>query len=240
MRASSRIIGSKSSSSQSDPLWSRVVVLTQGGSITNSSSITSITNVSSTTESTIKPTGSAGSILTGNNKRLDYANTSWLNDFSQGYTYEGYFYFPAFVADGSGTNYFMSRWNSSSYWQTAFLTNSNGTVFWVFRQNNTGTNIISTTTSVALSVNTWTHLAFSISGTGSSGTARIYVDGIERASQAYSADLNTNNSDQFSIGWKKDSNTYFANNFYVDGLRLTAATRYSANFTPPSLPLPTS
>jgi hypothetical protein len=239
MRASSRIIGTKSSGSQSDPLWSRVVVLTQGGVESNISTQSTYSDVSATPEFTIKPTGSAGSILVGTNRRIDYSNNGLFNDFSQGYTYEGYFYFNSLTADGSGTNYFMSRWNNSSYWQTSFLTKS-GPIGWAFRQNNTASDLISLTTSSSISVNTWNHIAFSIIGNGSSGTAKIYLNGVESASQTYNAALNTNNSDQFSIAWKKDSNTYYGANFYVDGLRLTAATRYSSNFTPPSLPLPTS
>ncbi len=93
------------------------------------------------------------------------------------------------------------------------------------------TALLTSTTSVPL--NTWTHLAVSVAKVGSTYTVRMFVNGTLEAS---TTTTNTNMSlrsaaQNASIGLH-DSGGFSGLNDYIDGYRITAATRYTANFTP--------
>ena len=93
----------------------------------------------------------------------------------------------------------------------------------------------------AISTNVWTHIA----ATRSSGTLRLFVNGIAVASQASTKDENYALC-PFQVGTQYvaqyggfgSSNTTL--NGYIDDLRITKGlARYTANFTPPTAALPT-
>jgi hypothetical protein len=86
------------------------------------------------------------------------------------------------------------------------------------------------TASSAFSLNAWSHWAF----VRSSGTFKIYVDGVEKASASNSLDF-TFNSEPIRIG---DWDTGGGNGHigYLDELRMSNNARYTAAFTAPTAP----
>ena len=89
-----------------------------------------------------------------------------------------------------------------------------------------------TTTSTASSIfslNAWSHWAF----VRNSGTLKIYIDGVERASAANSLDF-TFYSEPLRIGdWGDGSGNSFSGN--LDEIRISDVARYTATFTPPTV-----
>lgn len=99
--------------------------------------------------------------------------------------------------------------------------------------------IFGSTTSLAggsVSLNTWTHIAFTRSGT----TAEGFVDGVSAVTGTLSRNLTANTS--IHIGARNFSSSlgdYF--NGHIDEFRLTkGVNRYPAAFTPPTAPFPDS
>jgi hypothetical protein len=86
------------------------------------------------------------------------------------------------------------------------------------------------TASSAYTASTWSHWAF----VRSSGTLKIYVDGVEKASASNSLDF-TFNSEPIRIGdWGAGStNSHIG---YLDELRMSNTARYTAAFTAPTEP----
>ena len=86
----------------------------------------------------------------------------------------------------------------------------------------------------AVSLNTWTHIAF----VRSSSTMNIYINGILDTSASMSDNLS--NATGFAIGrdYYNLSQEYYTG--YLQDLRITKGyARYTSNFTPPSAALPT-
>jgi len=83
------------------------------------------------------------------------------------------------------------------------------------------------TSGVTLTTNTWYHLAF----TYSAGVGKIYVDGVERASETLVTDAMYEVTTPFTIG--QTQSTGF--NGYVDELRVSKTVRYTAAFTPTTI-----
>jgi hypothetical protein len=87
--------------------------------------------------------------------------------------------------------------------QRSFLTmlDSTGKAEFYLSSAGTSASVVSAQTAESLiSTNTWTHLAFVYDDV----TMKIYVNGVERASQAYTAGI-FNSSAQFQIGFRADS-----------------------------------
>jgi hypothetical protein len=82
-------------------------------------------------------------------------------------------------------------------------------------------------------LNTWTHVAWVRSGSGSNNCT-LYLNGVSVATSTYTGtlNLNTTNSNTYigKNGW--DASYLFTG--YLDDLRITLAARYKANFTPPT------
>ena len=93
------------------------------------------------------------------------------------------------------------------------------------------------TSGVTFSQNTWYHLAVS----RSSGTLRIFVDGVQRASASNTQSYNMVNS-FFAIGARQNTTNVFGPgqtfNGHIDDLRITLGqARYTSAFTPPTAEL---
>ena len=87
------------------------------------------------------------------------------------------------------------------------------------------------TGSGAVSANTWYHIAVC----RASGTTKLFLDGVEKSSQA-----DSHNYPTAGIGFGSFSlaNSFFYNGFF-DDIRITkGVARYTANFTPPTAPFP--
>jgi hypothetical protein len=108
-----------------------------------------------------------------------------------------------------------------------FYNGSTRTVNW---QNIFPSVTTTSTASAIFSLNTWSHWAF----VRSSGTFKIYIDGVERASASNSLDF-TFNSEPIRIG---DWDTGGGNGHigYLDEIRMSNSARYTANFTPATAP----
>jgi hypothetical protein len=83
------------------------------------------------------------------------------------------------------------------------------------------------TANSVISLNTWTHVAITVSN----GTGRIFVNGINVGESANAAP--TASTVTFKIGSTNGSAWFFAG--YIDDFRVTVGvSRYTANFTPPT------
>lgn len=103
------------------------------------------------------------------------------------------------------------------------------TVMGVYGDNG-GVNIA--TSGITLSDATWRHIAVVRNGT----TAKIYIDGTERASGIWANNLTANN---LFLGAYYNGTTTNTMNGYMDELRITrGVARYTTNFTPPSSEFP--
>jgi hypothetical protein len=102
--------------------------------------------------------------------------------------------------------------------------NMNGGLIAILENNIVGSN------TAVLGTNTWFHIAL----TRSSGTVRLFFNGNVHASIANTSNLTASN---LVVGGYYD--TTFLYDGYIDDLRITkGVARYTANFTPPTLPFP--
>ena len=85
------------------------------------------------------------------------------------------------------------------------------------------------TTSTAIPVNTWTHLAF----VNNAGSLTIYINGVSSATGSISGSPQINTSVPLLIGNTNGTST----NFYMSNLRITNTAVYTSGFTPPTAPL---
>jgi hypothetical protein len=90
--------------------------------------------------------------------------------------------------------------------------------------------LIGTTT---VATGTWYHLAFVRNGT----SVKLYVNGVEEASNTLSANFNIDvgdTTDSWVGGTAFGTDSYY--NGYIDELRVSNTARYTANFTPSTTP----
>lgn len=91
--------------------------------------------------------------------------------------------------------------------------------------------------STAIALNTWYHVAIVRSGT----TITMYLDGVSVGSAAVSTNSLNDNAGKLYIGAAQNESTSDDWNGWLGPLRITkGVARYTANFTPPTLPYPTS
>ena len=96
-----------------DPFFDRVIILLQNGSYSNLGSLggTAINNSTSASTSTKLSTSTASTNFGNGTGSVEIPYNVAMNDFSQGMTYEGYFYFTS--ATPPGSVYFFGRWNTT-------------------------------------------------------------------------------------------------------------------------------
>jgi len=126
----------------------------------------------------------------------------------------------SFNNNGTFQNLYSQRESSFSNFSLGLL-NANTIVV-----NYNASNILTYTTA-SLPINTWRHVAISRVG----GTLRMFVDGANVASTAFTSSLTANNPPRIGsdfIGF----NTAFSG--YMDNIRITKAGRYATDFTPQS------
>jgi hypothetical protein len=149
--------------------------------------------------------------------QLVYADDPDLDIGTGDFTYE------CFVRlNSTGTVYYIAKANGTNTPRWAFGSYLNGLAWYV-----NGSPVL---TGGALSTGVWMHIAAARSWS----TLKLFLDGVEVASGTDSNDYT--NSDRLSIGSDQTGGT--AMNGYVDELRITAAARYTANFTPPTSAFP--
>ena len=169
----------------------------------------------------------------GNGDALSVAGLSSLSQFTMlgvVATYECWLYLNSLP--GSRSFLFGSFGTGDSGWTVDI--NSSGNIF---ISRNTGG--LTLTLSSAFTTGSWQHLAVVSNGT----TIVVYRNGISVASVAASNDLDgrgaiTSVTQDFRIGARRVANELPLNG-YIDDLRITnGVARYTANFTPPTLPFP--
>jgi hypothetical protein len=102
-----------------------------------------------------------------------------------------------------------------------------------------GSQVLTITSPVGLSLNTWQHVAISYDKT--SETLRMFIDGALVASgQKPSGGVWGYRTDGMRIGNYADNGNAATRGVagFIDEFRITAATRYTANFTPPTAAFP--
>jgi len=207
-----------------DPYYSAVSLLLHfngaNGSTTftdSSSNNLTVTPTNATISTTQSKFGGASGSFNGTNAFLSPGSASASQfDFGTGdFTVEGWFYFNSF----GGANY--APLFANSY---LFYVGASGEVL-VFN----GSSNVVTGTAGDVSLNSWTHIAYSRSGS----TLRVFVNGTQKASATVSASIGTSASNY--IG--RYGSVYL--NAYIDEIRVTVGlARYTANFTVPSAPFP--
>jgi hypothetical protein len=176
----------------------------------------------------VKKYGTGSIAFDGNGDYL-YINPSNNLPFLYGsgdFTVEAFIY-PTGV---SGYQYICSVWgivgqSDATYSSWQLRTNS-ANLEVVLQSGGTTTAITGSGTS--LTANTWQHVAVS----RGSNTVKLFINGTQVASQAYSSTLNSPAS-AFVVGVQLSNNNTFTG--YIDDLRITkGVARYTGNFTPPT------
>lgn len=225
------ILAAKKGSGPSDPDFSKVVLLLHGDAtpFTDSSSIgNTITNSAATLDTTTKKFG-AGSI------NLSSASSATLSmSTGSALSLTGDFTIETWVNITSNTSYpgifSNGEYNSSCQVYAGFGATSNP-VLYMGSPAGWG---LSLTTSSSIGTGTWTHIAYTASGT----TFSIWVNGTQAATQTASF-TRVNPSATTVIG-----KAYPAQNLYyldgkLDDLRVTKGlARYTSTFTVPSSAFP--
>ena len=152
-----------------------------------------------------------------------------LGGTSRPFTIEAWTYPTSFatnvtIAERGGGN---ANWTSTTGIQyTWFFKNADSKMYWQFYAG--GTSVNSMSSSVTISLNTWTHVAVSYDGT----TTYLFVNGVQVGTSTSSYTL-PSAPNQMRVGAETDgSNPFFG---YIDDLRITqGVARYTTNFTPPT------
>lgn len=213
-----------------DPLWASVLMLlksrTPAGSVIfddvspYARVLTPVGNVKSST-STIK-WNPASMEFDGSGDQITIPNTVETRFGTRDYTIDFWVY-PRVV------NNFQHIYQSANF-ETGQLNvriTSTGLVQ-VF--HNTGIGTLNLSSSVALAINTWAYVEVS----RIAGTTRIFINGILRGSAATAYNVNSATG-LIRLGSRNDTASFQFNGF-LDELRVTAAGRNSANYTPPTGP----
>jgi hypothetical protein len=214
-----------------DPYFSSVVLLLNGDTITDLSSIPRpITNSGSVSINTSNKKYGTGSMsFNGSSQALLIAATPQFNFSTNNFTIECWFNQTSKLSSYPCLINFNGPWGSGVF---EFQVNTNDVGNKVcFSINNGGGNILTSTTNPTFG--TWYHAAVVKDGS----TLRLFVNGIQEASATYTNDINLSMNTTANVGGISDK--YF--NGYIDDLRITKGiARYTSNFTPPTAPLPTS
>lgn len=223
-----------------DPDFKNVTVLlhgdgTNGGQnntfIDSSSNNFAITRNGNVSQGTFSPYGNRWSnYFDGSGDYLSVArSTSFLPVANENFTIEAFVYLTAtpgaqtsIIAGlgelGTDADWFF--WINSSL-QVAFYINTLGTSF--------------TNTTTPLTLNTWTHVAVSRSGTGSNNL-KVFVNGVGQSFTSNSTTVGTGNR-ALTIGSDQNGDEGLLTG-YISNLRIIKGTAvYTGNFTPATEPL---
>lgn len=215
-----------------DAMFSSVLMLLHGDGANGSTTFTDSSSYGRTiaisggspTNSTVQKRVGTGSIyggtaateLTTSESGSEWNQDSWTLDFhyrrSSDGNYHGFFYFNAnliFRLDGAS--------GGATYRGRLLLD---------------GATLLTSTTAATL--DTWRHFEVSVSRSGATRTVRIFVDGVlEATTTSTNANLGlAAGGGVLSVG-RHDNGGFAGLHGYLDGWRLTAGVRHTANFTPP-------
>lgn len=169
--------------------------------------------------------GGASALFDGSGDYLNTAVYSDLNSASSDVTWECWIY----VNNVTGAKIVMG--GRYDYEPLIYLSGS--TLRLYLSSNGTSWNLVNGATFGTLAINTWYHIAFVRNGT----TVKTYRDGVEQSSTAVSTTaIWWTSTPQLYIGCIDPtlSNAFW--NGYIDEVRISSTARYTAAFTPLSIP----
>ncbi|MEK7144773.1 MAG: LamG domain-containing protein [Patescibacteria group bacterium] len=215
-----------------DPYWRNVVLLAGNNNGTASSTTfidqsTSRHKLSASGnaqwDALYAPTGLGSSVLfDGSGDLLSVSNDTSLN-LTTPFTFEAWVY----ITDSTHENDIVNRTNNNSYFALVINTTTRKLQSVV---GNGSAWFVNHTSASAISLNTWTHIAFSWDGT----TYRSFINGTKDG-ETTSSTAPSNPATALLIG--SFTTRYYQGN--IASVRLTnGVARYTANFTPPTLGLP--
>jgi hypothetical protein len=219
-----------------DPYYSAVSLMlsmdgTNGSTTFTDSSLNAltVTPTSATISTTQSKYGGASLALNGTNSLVSIADSSLLEFGSGDFTVEAWIY----PTSNSGMRTIFSKTVNGT--SPLLFTVNGGNVVYYLSSTGTTHNIASGVSVGSVSLNTWSHVAISRSGS----TVRAFVNGTAGTSTTTSASL-VDNTGLVRIGSNFYVNPveYFSG--YIDDLRISRFARYVSNFTPPTAALPTT
>jgi hypothetical protein len=169
--------------------------------------------------------GGSSALFDGNGDYLSSSITQaiGLSDF----TVEAWIRVASFASDGE--IFCIGNISNTAQFDLVFEYKTNGALRGSI-QNGSGTAQVDMTTSASLiALNTWTHVAFTASGS----TAKLWIDGVERLSSTISGTRVQSRTD-CRVGHLATAVTRFFNG-HIDDLRVTkGVARYTSNFPVPT------
>jgi hypothetical protein len=165
----------------------------------------------------------------GTGDYLSVPTTPALGFGTGDYTIEFYMYLTASPASSSKYTLLDFRTAANAQAHTCYVLNSAGTLYLGFYNGSADT----TSSSQPVTLNNWVHCVW----TRSSGVLKIFVNGVQAYSASMTADYTSTRP--LTIGAPPGGGSEFLFGYIAD-LRITKAARYTANFTPPTAPLPTA
>lgn len=179
------------------------------------------TKGSTKSSTTVTKYGDTSMYFDGTSDTVAHAYNTGIVQFGTGdFTVEMWIYLPVPLASSGRVLGFT---NASATTVGRLQQAQDQGIQWIDASNLGG---FGTGANIQLSQNTWTHVAFSRSGT----TLRYFKDGVQVASGTDTSSYNTRN---FSVGGQHDDNWRIT--AYISDLRITrGVARYTANFTPPT------
>lgn len=221
----------RNEAANTDPYWANVVLL--AGNENGANATTSFTDQSGSAHTLTAtgniqwstsqyPTGMTSSILCDGTG--DYLGVATSADWSFGtgdFTVE-------FMVRKAGGNSAMTGWatNGTYSWTPIFFS---GQLYW---QINVETTNLYSRAATSVEDSAWHHIAVTRTGT----TNRMFFDGVKQG-----ADVSDSNDYSKQDMNRLFSDATYALNGYVSNFRITkGVARYTTNFTPPTLPMPTS
>jgi hypothetical protein len=173
----------------------------------------------------VKKYGTGSMAFDGTGDWLLGPNTTVQQLAAGDFTIEGWVYLNAIgVAYG-----IVSKGAAATGWSVN-ITSGNKLQFSYTASNLTG--------ATSLAASTWYYVTVVRSGSAT-GNVKVYLDGVLDATSGGAVTDNFNQTSSIYVGASRTGTT--ALNGYIDDLRVTkGVARYTANFTPPTQPLPTS
>ena len=166
-------------------------------------------------------TSGSGSVYFNGSSLFSFANNTALQLATGDFTLETWIY-------PTATNtyfHFFSKWNSATGLEYQLTLNTSTGVL----NNNVSGNTM-TSASSAVANNTWSH----ISWTRSSGTDRLFVNGIQVATTT--GGTITNGTSNLCFGGRQDG-SYYATGYLSNARFIKGTALYTSNFTVPTAPL---
>ena len=173
--------------------------------------------------------GGASAYFDGSGDGLSIASTSALQFGTGNFTVECWIYMTA--NPGSQGSQIIGRHEAGTSADWLFYITQSATLEAYFSNNNT-----TVTSTGALALNTWIHVAMTRSG----NTVSLFVDGTLKNSVSFTASTEQGMGGTYNIASDQNTDESFFTG-YIDSLRITKGiARYTANFTPPTTQFPNS